>query len=94
MQEDEGKNRCKDRFQGEQESCILRCCILLHNSLYDESVGRGQESKSKNGYPVQRGARKYRGSEHQQTDYGIKTGKALLVDSECKWIYLSGKIAV
>ena len=38
MQEDEGKNRCKDRFQGEQESGILRCCILLHNSLYNESV--------------------------------------------------------
>ena len=32
------KNRCKDRFQGEQKSGILRCCILLHNSLYNESV--------------------------------------------------------
>ena len=38
MQEDEGKNRCKDWFQGEQESGILWCCILLHNSLYNESV--------------------------------------------------------
>ncbi len=29
MQEDEGKNRCKDRFQGEQESGILRVVYVV-----------------------------------------------------------------